>query len=88
MHVFKRRLPVYSADGTAIPYYSPGPRAADLVAQGAAVVHVESAGIVVAIRLTSQPVAVTDARPGSFGIRREHLADGHILFQHKRVSIA
>lgn len=92
-HTFDRRVAVVSAVHGIVLEYIPGKDAAAKFAAGTVKVEYERPGVgVVCVRVTMgsdteglpmAKIVKLDAKPGSFGIEREALDNGYILFRHK-----
>lgn len=84
----RRRVPVFAADGGRIVFDSHREESLSLLEQGCVVVGESAGDTVISLRLTGITLR-SAVRPGSFGIRREHVETNHqyglsggIVFSH------
>jgi hypothetical protein len=89
---FHRKVAVYESTTDRVNFDAIREVAARLVSSGRAhIAQSQRNGVITAIRLNTQPVdasLLSDARPGSFGIRREHMPSGAVVYGHHRTQDA
>lgn len=83
----RRRVLVYASDSERVPYMLHRERAIAGIASGRLSVELrDGTETVIAVRLVAGHTGhMEDAKPGSFGISREHMAEsGRLVFSHRR----